>query len=58
MSTVARVAMKCSLKVMIARSAALTLWLCGGTRCMSILLEWMCFSTAVEHSLSMTFSAS
>jgi hypothetical protein len=57
MSTVARVATKYSLNVVIACSAALTLWLCSGMSWMSILLEWMCFITAFEHLLSMMFYA-
>ncbi len=55
-STVASAAMKCSLKVVMARSAALTRWLCGGTRWMLIFSDLMYFSTAAEHSLSITFS--
>jgi len=52
-STVDSVEMKCSLNVAIARSAALTRWLCGGTSCRSIFCLWMCLTTALEHSLSM-----
>jgi hypothetical protein len=46
--TVARAAIKCSLKVLMARLMALTRWLCGGTNRIVILLARMCFSTALE----------
>ncbi len=55
--TVARAAMKCSLKVAIACSVALAQWLCGGTRWMLIFSKQIYCSTAVEHSLSMMFNA-
>ncbi len=51
MSTVARAATKCSLNVAMARSVALTQWLCGGTSWMFILLASMCFSTAFVHHI-------
>ncbi len=57
-STVVRVAMKCSLKVAMVRLAALTRWLCRGTSWMLIDLDQMYFLTAEEHLLSITFSAS
>jgi len=56
MSTVASAAMKYSLKVVMARSASLTQWLCGGTRWMLMFSDLMYFSTVAEHSLSITFS--
>ncbi len=55
--TVARAAMKCSLKVAIACSAALALWLCGGTSWILIFSDQIYLSTAVEHLLSITFNA-
>ncbi len=56
-STVAKAARKCSLKVAIACSAALALWLCGGTSWMLIFSDRIYLSTTVEHSLSITFNA-
>ncbi len=56
-STAARAAMKHSLKVAVAHSAALALWLCGGTSWMLIFSNQIYLSTAVEHSLSITFNA-
>jgi hypothetical protein len=56
-STVARGAMKCSLKVAIACSVALALWLCSGTRWMLIFSDQIYLSTAVENLLSITFYA-
>jgi hypothetical protein len=56
-STVARTAMKCSLKVAIAHSAVLALWLCGDTSWMLIFSDQIYLSTVVEHSLSITFHA-
>ncbi len=56
-STVARAAMKCSLKVAIACSAVLAWLLCGGTSWMLIFSKQIYYSTAVEHLLSMTFNA-
>ncbi len=56
-STVARAAMKCSLKVAIACSAVLARWLCGGTSWMLIFSNQIYLSTAVEHLLSITFNA-
>ena len=57
MSTVAKAVMKCSLKVVMAHSAALTRWLCGGMSWMLIFSDLMYFLTVAEHSLSITFSA-
>ncbi len=56
-STVARAAMKFSLKVAIACSAALALWLCGGISWMLIFSNQIYLSTMVEHLLSITFNA-
>ncbi len=55
LSTAASPAMKRSLNVVIAHLAALTWWLWGGTRGMSILLYLMYVSTIFEHSLSIRF---
>ena len=55
-STVARAATKSYLKVPLTHLAALMQWLCGGTNCIFILFFFMCFSTALEHLLSMTSS--
>ena len=57
MSTVARAAMKCSLNVVMARSAALTRWLCGGASWMLICSDLMYFSTPAKYSLYITFRA-
>jgi hypothetical protein len=51
MFTVARAAMKCSLKVAMARSAALTQWLCGGMSWMLIFTGLMYFLTAADASV-------
>ncbi len=56
LSTVASAEMKCSLNVAIACLAALTRWLWGGMRWMSMLLVLMWVLSALEHSLSMTLS--
>ncbi len=56
-STVEKAAMKCSLNVAMARLAAFSQWMCGGTSWMSIALDRMYFLTAAEHSLSIMFSA-
>jgi hypothetical protein len=55
--TVERMAMKCSVKVAIACSVALALWLCGGTSWMLIFSDRIYLSTTVEHLLSITFNA-
>jgi hypothetical protein len=48
-------AMKCSKKLAIARSAALTRWLCGRTSWMPILSNLIYAFTAAKNSLSITF---
>ncbi len=55
LSTVASAEMKCSLNVAIACSAALTQWLWGRTRWMSMLLVLMWASTDLGNSLSIAF---